>query len=155
MTGRRKARAWLIPLFAVAVVVPAFGEDLQTTLQGKVEEIKDPPTGIEGVEVTIFDKTGNSLKTALTDREGSYTVHGLPRGISISVKMIKDGYKENPTVVDQVKLSSETTVVPKVGMVLSHGDEKYYASVAKEVQRRVRDNPAEAKKFRTLLESLG
>src|SRR5690242_19512522 len=112
MIAWEKVTRWLIPLFAAVVVAPAFGTNLQTTLQGKVEEIKDPPTGIEGVEVTVFDKKGNSLQTALTDREGSYTVRGLPRGASVSIKMIKDGYKERPTLVDKVKLSSDTTVVP-------------------------------------------
>jgi len=57
--------------------------------------------------------------------------------------------------VDQVKLSSETVIAPKIGMVLSHGDEKYYASVAKEIQRRLRASPAESKKLYILLDSLG
>jgi hypothetical protein len=154
MIGWRKVSGWLIPLFSVAVV-SSFGANLQTTLEGKVEEIKDPPAGIKGVEVSVLDGKGQSLKTALTDSEGAYTVRGLPRGTSVSIKLIKNGYKENPTVVDKVKLIAETTLAPKVVMILSQGNEKYYAGVAKEIQRRLRGNPAEGKKFQTLLESLG
>jgi hypothetical protein len=154
MIERRKVGVWwLISLFVA--VVPSFGASLQTTLEGKVEEIKDPPAGIEGVEVSVLDGKGKLLKMALTDRDGSYTVRGLPRGASVSIKLIKNGYKANPTVVEPVTLSAETTVVPKVDMVLSQGDEKYYAGVAKEIHRRLRGNPAEGKKLENLLESLG
>src|SRR4051812_16348771 len=109
MRGRVKVIGWLVLLVFVALV-HAFGADLQTNLQGKVEEIKDPPAGIEGVVIEVLDKEGKSLKTALTDLKGAYTVVGLQRNLSVSIKMTKDGYKESPTLVDQVKLSSETVM---------------------------------------------
>jgi len=90
MRGLIKVIEWPALLLFVALA-PAFGADLQTTLQGKVEEIKDPPAGIEGVVVEILDKEGKSLKKALTDLKGSYTVAGLKRNLLISIKMTKDG----------------------------------------------------------------
>jgi len=141
--------------FSIASSTASFGADRQTTLQGEVEEIKDPPAGIPGVEVEVLDAKGKSLKTALTDPRGSYTVRGLPRGALVSIHLRRNGYKENPTILPPVMLKGEATSAPKADMVKSQGDDTYYASVAREVHRRLQVHPADAKALRNLLDSLG
>jgi hypothetical protein len=133
----------------------SLGADLPTTLQGRVEEVKDPPSGIQGVEVEVLDAKGKSLKTALTDPKGSYTVHGLPRGASVSIYLRLKGYKDNPTILAPVKLHEETTTAPKADMVKSQGNDAYYSGVAREVHRRLQAHPADAKVLYNLLDSLG
>jgi hypothetical protein len=163
-------------LLCLAILTALAGRAAATTLQGKVEEVKTPASGLEGVEVTVCDATHlhrqvtrmvaegsppeiniwceQPVWTALTGPDGSYRIPNLPSGSAVAVIWSKVGYKQYPTLLEKLSLTADVTEAPEVPMMEVHGDAQHFVGVASAMNRRVSAHPEEAEALLGLVMSL-